>query len=367
MSIITKKKTTETFFASLDKLPKNTQNCQRNTVSKFTVFVKETQNLTPDQFCEELMIMKKQDEDEYINTLYSILQDFIDDMISKISANSIKTNFAYLRAYLYHLGVRTNEQDFKMMLKFPKVQHEEKYPLKPEQLAKIVDYYTRKPIFRACWLAQASSGMRIGEVLAVRKRDLEFKERIHVYIKASGSKNLRGRTVILSKETQDVVETYLDDLKDNDFVFYKGTTENEKGRGINAGRSLRVCLRRLGLDMKYEDGSYKITTHSLRAFFFTQAVRKHGENYAHRMTGHSGYLMQYDRMNDEEKLKMYLELEPELSIYDLTKANLEIERLKMLQTKENKDLKDQLDELKHQLAKQGLDIVDKLKDEDRIE
>jgi len=30
-------------------------------------------------------------------------------------------------------------------------------------------------------------------------------------------------------------------------------------------------------------------------------------------------------------------------------------------------LKDQLDELKHQLAQQGLDIVDKLKDENRIE
>ena len=119
--------------------------------------------------------------------------------------------------------------------------------------------------------------------------------------------------------------------------------------------------------MKYEDGKYKISTHSLRAFFFTQAVRKHGENYAHRMTGHSGYLMQYDRMTDEEKLKMYLELEPELSIYDLTKANLEIERLKVLQTKENQNLKDQLEELKNQLAQQGLDIINKLKDEDRIE
>ena len=74
MSIITKKKTTQTFLASIDKLPLNTQRSQKNTVKKFTEFVKETQNLTPDQFCKELLIMKKQDEDEYINTLYSILQ-----------------------------------------------------------------------------------------------------------------------------------------------------------------------------------------------------------------------------------------------------------------------------------------------------
>ena len=39
----------------------------------------------------------------------------------------------------------------------------------------------------------------------------------------------------------------------------------------------------------------------------------------------------------------------------------------MLQTKENQNLKDHLDELKCQLAQQGLDIINKLKDEDRIE
>ena len=104
----------------------------------------------------------------------------------------------------------------------------------------------------------------------------------------------------------------------------------------------------------------------MRSFFFTKAVRMHGENYAHRMTGHSGYLMQYDRMTDEEKLQMYLELEPELSIYATTKADLEIERLKTLQTKENKQLKEELEELKLQLAQQGLDIVDKLKDDGKI-
>ena len=366
MSIITKKKTTETFLASLDRLPKNTIYCQKNTVSKFTVFISETQNLTPDQLCEELLIMKKQDEEEYINTLYTILQDFIDDMNNKISANSIKTNFAYLRTFLYYLGVRTNQQDVKMMLKFPKVSHEEKYPLKIEELRKIIDHFTRYPIIKACFQAQASSGMRIGEVLQVRKRDLVFKERIHIYIKASGSKNLRGRTVILSKETQETMKTYLDDLNDDDLVFYRGVTENEKAREINALRNLRVCLDRLNLDMKYENGKYKISSHSLRSFFFTQAVRKHGENYAHRMTGHSGYLMQYDRMNDEEKLKMYLELEPDLSIYATTKADLEIERLRILQTKENKELKDQLDELKDQLAQQGLDIVNRLENEDKI-
>jgi acetyl-CoA carboxylase alpha subunit len=53
-------------------------------------------------------------------------------------------------------------------------------------------------------------------------------------------------------------------------------------------------------------------------------------------------------------------------VYATTKADLEIERLKILQTKENKDLKDELEQLKHQLAQQGLDIIKQLKDEDKI-
>ena len=366
MSIITKKKTTETFLASLDSRPKNTKSNFVIIVKKFTEFVKETQNLTPDQFCEELLIMKKQDEEEYINTLYSILQDFIEDMGKSMNGNSVKCYFSYLRGYLYHLGVRTNTQDVKMMLKFPKILFEEKYPLSIEELRKIVDYFAKLPVRKACFLAQSSSGMRIGEVLQVRKRDLVFKDRIQIYIGASDTKTSRGRTVFLSKECQEVIETYLDDLEDDDFVFYNGISEDPKVYSANTARSLRLCLEALGLNMKYASGKYKITTHSFRSFFFTQAVRKHGENYAHRLTGHSGYLMQYDRMNDDEKLKMYQELEPSLSVYATTRADLEIERLKILQSKENKDLKDELEQLKHQLAQQGLDIVKQLKDKEKI-
>ena len=366
MSIIIKKKTTKTFLTSLDNRADNTKKCFVVTVQKFTKFVKETQNITPDQFCEELVIMKKQDEEKYTNTLYSILQDFIDDMSKEMSGNTVKCYFSYLRGYLYHLGVRTNQQDIKMMLKFPKVLFEEKYPLSVEELRKIIDYYSKFPVRKACFLAQSSSGMRIGEVLQVRKRDLVFKDRIQIYIGASDTKTSRGRTVIISKETQEVLETYLDELNDDDCVFYNGISENLKNYVANTSRSLRECLDHTGLGMKYANGKYKITTHSLRAFFFTQAVRKHGENYAHRLTGHSGYLMQYDRMNDDEKLKMYLELEPNLAVYATTRADLEIERLKMLQTKENKDLRDELAQLKQQLAQQGMDIIKQLKDEKRI-
>ena len=366
MSIITKKKTTDTYLQGLKNRPQNTGNSCLIVVKHFTKFVKETQNLTPDQLCEELLILKKQNEEEYISTLYSILQDFLDVMHKTICGNTIKTYFAYLRGYLYHFGVRTDQQDVKMLIRFPQVLVEEKYPLSIEELRKIVEYYTRYPKRHAALLAQSSSGMRIGEVFQIKKSDLIFGDRISVYIKASGSKNNRGRTVFLSKECQTIVEKYLEYLSDDDRVFLHGNPQDLKTAVSNASRTLNLCLDKIGLGMKYDNGRYKINTHSLRAFFFTQAVRLHGENYAHRMTGHSGYLMQYDRMNDEEKLKMYKELEPNLAVYATTKADLEIERLKLLQTKENTELREEMETLKLQLANQGMEILKKLQQADKI-
>ncbi len=38
--------------------------------------------------------------------------------------------------------------------------------------------------------------------------------------------------------------------------------------------------------------------------------------------------MQYDRMTEDEKLEMYIELEPDLVVFDQTKNELEINRLR---------------------------------------
>lgn len=74
---------------------------------------------------------------------------------------------------------------------------------------------------------------------------------------------------------------------------------------------LTRSLKRMGFSKKYESNRYmKITSHSLRAFFFTRASRKHVDNYAHKITEYGGYLIQYDRMTEDEWLDMYMNLEP---------------------------------------------------------
>jgi len=54
--------------------------------------------------------------------------------------------------------------------------------------------------------------------------------------------------------------------------------------------------------------------HSFRAFFETQASNTHGLEYAHALIGHSGYLEQYYRLSNEDRLEKYIEMEPKITI-----------------------------------------------------
>ena len=187
MSILTKKKTTEDFEEKLSNLPTNTRENIQATINNFKKFVSEKHHSTPDQICGELIeIRKSQGDEKYEDTLYSFLQEWIDWNVSKnAGAYTIKTRFSILRTYLYFLGVKTNPQDIKQLLKFPRKTVEEKYPLKKQELRDLVIAHARNPKRQALYLACSSSGMRLGEALHIKKKDLDFTlDRIMVRIDA---------------------------------------------------------------------------------------------------------------------------------------------------------------------------------------
>jgi len=107
-----------------------------------------------------------------------------------------------------------------------------------------------------------------------------------------------------------------------------GSNEKVHAARMNEVVNLQRFLKKADLDQKYDGiNRRKITLHSFRSFFFTKAARIHDENYAHKLTGHGGYLPQYDRLTDDEKLEMYLELEPDLLINDTVRKDKKIEDL----------------------------------------
>lgn len=331
MSILTKKKTTQDFEEKLASLPTNSRENNQAAINNFKRFVQEKHQSTPDQICGELIAIKKrQGDEEYEDVLYNFLQEWIDWNISKkAGAYTIRIRFSILRTFLYSLGVKTNPQDIKQILRFPRKSVEEKYPLKKQELRDLILSHTRYPKRQALYLACSSSGMRLGEALHIKKKDLDMSlDRVMIRIQPEYTKTKIARTTFVSKECREKIMTYFKKLDDNDYVF-TNSKGDFKTRGRSEQMAMASALERLGYNERYSsNGFYKITSHSFRAYFFTAATRKHDENYAHKMTGHGGYLMQYDRMDDKEKLKMYLELEPELVVFDQTKNELEIEKLK---------------------------------------
>lgn len=174
MSILTKKKTTRDFEEKLASLPTNSRENNQAAINNFKKFIQERHQSTLDQICGELIMIKKQQGDEeYEDALYNFLQEWIDWNISKkAGAYTIRTRFSILRTFLYSLGVKTNTQDIKQILRFPRKSIEEKYPLKKQELRDLVLAQTRYPKRQALYLACSSSGMRLGEALHIKKKDL---------------------------------------------------------------------------------------------------------------------------------------------------------------------------------------------------
>ncbi|MCH8086052.1 MAG: tyrosine-type recombinase/integrase, partial [Thaumarchaeota archaeon] len=237
---------TEEYRKKLENLPQSTRNNKIDAVNKFQKYCEKNHNSTSDEICKELLILKKQNEEEYTDTLYDILQEWITEYSKKLNPNSVKTIFSNVRSYLYYFGIKTDAQDIKHLLSLPRTRKEEKYPLKHDELQRIIDDQVRNPVRKALYLACSSSGMRMGEAVQIRKSDLEFKERIQINIRPEYTKTQTGRSVFISKECQQILETYLNDLNDSETIFYKGNCNKIQTRVTSEDTRLSECVVRLG-------------------------------------------------------------------------------------------------------------------------
>jgi len=120
--------------------------------------------------------------------------------------------------------------------------------------------------------------------------------------------------------------------------------------------------------MKYETTNrFMVNTHSFRAYGITKLSR-HDPNLAKKIAGQKGYLDQYDRLTDEEKLELYQKFEIDLIIDNNLKLKKEKQILESkLETTENlkariKDLEEsralEAQELKLQSMKKHTTIED---------
>jgi len=289
--------------------PNTTQRTQRASLDNFENFTQEKYKESIHSISENLA--KETD----IRVACGVIQAWIRwSTEQNLAPNTIRTRFWFIKDFLYDQGIELTNLQVKKNIRFPKIAKEELYAVSNEELRKIVDIAT--PTKKSLFLTQSSCGARIGELVQVRKKDIDTDgERWKIKIRSETTKTKSARTTFMSKEAMKYSRRLLESKDDDDLVW--GVNVNPIHSIVNEQSALRGYLDKLGMGKKNEKNSYrKITTHSFRAYFFTRAVRAIGENYAHKMTGHGGYLLEYDRYDDKKKLELYLKLEPSLLVYE---------------------------------------------------
>ena len=355
MTFLAKERSKHTFYEKIKTKAPSTQSNSKQAIDNFDKFCKEKfEGRNSEAIIREVSAIRSTNE----NAIFDILQEWANwNIDGGMAHSSLRTWFSLLNSYLYYRGIKLTPQDIRENLDFPKIVHEERHPLTLEEIHKIMHAANHKK--KALYLALLSSGMRVGEAVRIRKKDLDItKKRIQVNIPASITKTKTARSVFISREAHEFTKPRLRQISEDDLVWgIDGSNHLVTSEVI----TFRNNCDKVGLSEKHESANRrKITLHAFRAYFFTKATRIHDENYAHKMTGHGGYLLQYDRLTNEEKLEMYLKLEPELLIFDEARNKAEIEKLQTEKSELEKK-NEELQEMKGDIEKikQRLEISEK--------
>jgi hypothetical protein len=162
----------------------------------------------------------------------------------------------------------------------------------------------------------ASSGMRVGEFLTLRVKDIDLsKNPATVYLRAEVTKDRQQRYCFISDEAATFLKDFLRDRVNNpgDYIFPTSTRGQAHKTGNlpmsywNADHIFSLALKNAGLAMKDDHGRDTIHIHCLRKFFFTQMLQPLGRDIAEALMGHKLFLdSAYRRYTEDQMREFYL-------------------------------------------------------------
>ena len=296
--------------------------------------------------------------------MIELFQKYLDWKHEDSKASTSVSYYQTTAEYFAYHQVKINHYNLRRGITLPQDPKNMKYAVSISEIRKLVDF--SKPQRKALYTVLVSSGMRIGETLGLRKRDFDFsQDRIMITIPAKLTKKKMERQTYISKEAEHYLTPIIKKMNQDELVFTKN--KNNQKATDNEILNFWHLRKKSELDVTYEDSKYhKITLHSFRAYFETQASNTHGLEYAHALIGHSGYMEQYYRLSEEDRLEKYIELESKLTIGEDFRNKIKIKKLEHEKT-ESETTKQELEELKEKMKKYESDaellfkIMDKTK------
>jgi len=316
------------FETKIKGLSKSYQRTLKVTTRHFEEFcIRECDGRTTLETFDYLL---KSPHKEYELKLYHLFQTWINELSETKDPTTIRNYFMSIKKLARHYGIKISQDDVRENLTFPKKIKERKYVITLDDIHLILKESSWKR--KGFYLFLISTGMRPQEALSIRKRHIKLLDsgRYLITIPAEATKLKIEREAFVSREVYPYLSKILRDMKENDLIWTG--QENGVHAVTTAGATFRNCCDRIGLTQSYETVKRrKLNLYCFRGFFYAKASMKHGDEYAHKMIGHTGYLPQYDRKTLDEMISMYADFENELITDQTQKLKVENDILKVKQ------------------------------------
>ncbi|MCV0372757.1 MAG: site-specific integrase [Nitrosarchaeum sp.] len=313
--------------------------------------------------------------------IYKILNEFVVFLDSHgYKPKSIMTRMASVKGYLRNLGLRFNSEDYKQMVRIPKVIRQRDEPVTKELISKL--QRNLPPKLQTVILVLSSSGMRLGELVQLELGDIDFTTNpTTIRLRAETTKTRTERETFLTTEATNSLKEYLkrsfewDETRENfhlkntkifgrtsKVVNLKRKSNPKQPQHLHAEallhNSLRYFLEKTpGLDSRNKNGRKVIHFHALRKYFRTTVGNVCGRDFAEELMGHGFYMDTYYQLSVEKRREMYLQAEPHLTISDFKAVEKD---MKVLSTK-YQNLENKVDDLMAYLRTNSIEVPEFLR------
>lgn len=297
------------FLSSVQRNSMKTRITYATGLAHFHSFLTQNYNHSIDSIIEPLVRNQ--------SNVYTLLEDFLTFMISKtpsMSPLSLRAYMTGIRSYLAYHDVDVIPSKFKRKVKMPRIQVEDKEALDSKDIRHLLLHCTNRRL-KTFLLILASGGMRAGEAIGIRLRDIDFSTNpTKIRIRKEFSKTRVARDIFVSDEASQ----YLKDLiswknrKDEilqpnpDSLVFQVFSGSRKPLSIYVRilKEFENLLSIAKLDARQEGMKRrKITLHSFRRFVKTVISNQVNQDYSEWFLGHNK--SPYYTIKEAEKREIY--------------------------------------------------------------
>jgi integrase len=300
--------------------------------------------------CDELYLVEQIKSDQI--DLYSVIRNFVIYLDQKqIRPRGIHSYLSGLKGFLRHMGIKINSDDFKQLVKIPKVVKTREVPITKEMILRVM--HNSSPKLQTAILVCTSSGLRIGELVQLKLSDIDFESNpTKLNIRSEIAKGSMSRETFITTEAtcalQDYLKRYFGWINHESNLNLQSTMIFGRISAVKTGNTPKFSLDSAKqilqsslhkqienipeLNVKNENGLLAIHFHALRKFFRTNLGNVCGRDYAEALMGHGFYMDTYYQLPEDQKKQMYLNAEPHLTISDFKQVEKNLKDLSIKHT-----------------------------------